>query len=219
MAGLLKHGPSRIVSPDLVMLKTSGPNVIADCNERKFYLRTDFVEKYPAAKALFERSRCENVITNKDLCENQECLYGEECDLDKGELYCFIASNKSRALLDPYWLGGPEKHTKRSHIRNVLIFTQDNFGAISKPLPSDQALTILEDGRPPSAAIGEISQPFYNPYNLTRNSERIQQQKRFYKRVLEHCPAHLININAGSPKDVQKVVVEICSGKGREVLR
>lgn len=219
IAGLLKHGPARIVSPDFVMLRATGPSVLADCIERKFYLKTDFVEKYPAAKSLFERSRCENVVTNKDLCENQECLYGEECDLDKGELYCFIGSNVSRALLDPYWLGGSEKHTKRSQIKNVLIFSQENFGTIEKELSPEQALAVLEDGRPPAAAVAQLSHPFYNPYVLVKNSERIQQQKRFYKRILERCPTHLINIAAAQPKDVQKAVIEICSGKGREVLR
>jgi hypothetical protein len=219
LAGLLKHGPAKIVSPDLVMMRVGGAVPTADCIERKFYMRTDFVEKYPAAAGLFERSRCENVVINKDQCENQECMMGEECALDKGELFCFIGSSKSRAMLDPYWLGGPDKHTKRAQLRNVLIFKNDGFGKIAEELSADKALQVLEEGRPAAAAVSEKSYPFYNPYVLVRTTDRTEQQKRFYRRLLEKTRAYSINIGAGAPKDVQKAIIEITAGKGREVLR
>lgn len=218
-AGLLKHGPAQLIGYDSMLLRVTGPAPIGECIERKFYMNTDFVEKYPAARTLFERSRCENVITNKELCQNRECLMAEECDLDKGEPFCFVASEKSRAMLDPYWLGGPQKHAKRARIDNVLIFRNDGAGRISEQIDPGRALQILEEGRPPAAVVTDKAYPFYNPYALVNTSERIDQQRRFYKRILERSQAYTINIGAGAPKDVQKSVIEICSGKGRQVLR
>ena len=219
LAGLLKYGSSRLVSPDSILARITGPAPIAECIERKFYMRTNFVEKYPAAGALFERSRCENVILNKEYCQNQECLMAEECDLDKGEPHCFIASGKSRAMLDPYWLGGPGKHIKRTRINNVLIFKNDGSGRISEQLDPGRALQILEEGRPPAHVVAEKAFPFFNPYSLAKTSERKDQQRRFYKRVLDRSKSYLINIGGGGPTDVRKAVIEICTGQGSQVLR
>jgi len=219
IAGLLKKGNTKIVSADLTFVRISGPAVVADSIERKFFMRTDFVEKYQPANVLFERSKCENVITSKEHCENNNCLLDDVCDLDKGEPYCFTASKNSKALIDPYWFGGPDKHTKRTQVKTVLIFKKDNFGQISEHLTSEQALKLLEDGRPPAEAVSELSYPFYNPYMLVKTTERIEQQKRFYKRMLDKCDCYLINIGAGSEKDVSKVISEITSGRGKEVLR
>jgi len=219
MAGLLKHGPAKIVSPDLALVRISGQSVLAECVERKFFMRTDFVEKYPAAGTLFERCRCENVVISKDTCENQECLYGEECDLDRGELYCFIASGNSRAMLDPYWIGGPDKHIKRTQVKTILIFKNDHFGPISEQLPIDQALRLLEEGRPPAQTVSAANHPFYNPYILAKTGDRLDLQRRFYKRMFEKCGCYLINIGAGTSKDVLKTTIDLCSGTGREVLR
>ena len=219
VAGLLKYGNTKIVSDDLSFIRISGAGVIADSIERKFYMPTDFVEHYPAAKTLFERSKCENVITSKDQCENNTCIYEDVCDLDKGEPYCFIASANSKAIVDPYWFGGPDKHTKRTHIKNILIFKRDHYGAISENLSTDKAMQILEDGRPPAEAVSELSHPFYNPYILVKTTDRREQQKRSYRRLLDRCKCIQINIGAGNPKDVQKVVLDIITGRGKEVLR
>ena len=219
IAGLLKQGPAKLVSPDLILTRVAGSSPMAECIERKFFMRTDFVEKYPAAIALFERSRCENVVTSKDMCRNQQCLLAEECDLDKGQPHCFIASRKSRAMVDPYWFGGPDKHIKRTRINNVLIFKNDGAGRITEEISPERALQILEEGRPPATIVAERSFPFFNPYTLVRTTERVDGQRRFYKRILERAKAFTVNIGAGAPKDVQSAVLEICTGRGREVLR
>ena len=219
IAGLLKHPNSKIVSSDIVFVRSIGPAITADCVERKFHMRTDFVEKFPGAKPLFERSKCENVITSKDRCENSPCLYRDDCELDKGEPFCFIASKNSWAMLDPYWIGGPQKHCKRTKVKTVLIFKKDNFGPIAEKLSAEQALRILENGQPPADAVSELSHPFYNPYLLVKTSERIELQKRGYKKILEKCNCFTINIGAGNPENVQKVIRDIVSGKGKEVLR
>jgi len=166
-----------------------------------------------------EKSKCENVEEAKDQCENSACLYEDICDLDKGEPYCFIASTDSRVMIDPYWFGGPEKHIKRTQVKTVLIFKKDNYGPVSEKLSPEKALQILEEGRPPVDAISELSHPFYNPYMLVKTTDRTEQQKRFYKRLLDKCECFLINTGAGSPKDVQKIIAEIAADRGKEVLR
>ena len=122
-------------------------------------------------------------------------------------------------MVDPYWFGGPEKHAKRTQVNTILIFQRNHSGAISERLTSQKALRILEDGRPPAETISELSQPFYNPYMLVRTTDRIEQQKRSYKKLLDRCECYQVNINAGKPKDVQKVVLDIITGRGKEVLR
>jgi aspartate/methionine/tyrosine aminotransferase len=219
LAGLLKYGKARLISDNFTLLRITGPAVMADCIERKYYMRTDFVEHYPAGVTLFAGSKCENVVTAKDQCENSACLIEDACDLDKGEPYCFIASNKSRVMIDPYWFGGPEKHAKRTQIKTVMVFQKDNYGSISEKLTKEKTLQVLEEGRPPAGAVSEISRPFYNPYILVKTTERIEQQKRFYKRLLDKCDCFRININAGKPEDVQKAILDIITGRGREVLR
>ena len=219
IAGMLKNSKARIVSDDLTFVRITSPAVIADSIERKFFMRTDFVERYPGAKTLFEKSKCENVAISKDQCENSACLYEDICDLDKGEPYCFIASTDSRVMIDPYWFGGPEKHIKRTQVKTVLIFKKDNYGPVSEKLSPEKALQILEEGRPPVDAISELSHPFYNPYMLVKTTDRTEQQKRFYKRLLDKCECFLINTGAGSPKDVQKIIAEIAADRGKEVLR
>ncbi|MCD6160983.1 MAG: aminotransferase class I/II-fold pyridoxal phosphate-dependent enzyme [candidate division Zixibacteria bacterium] len=219
VAGLLKQGKAKIVSDDIAFIRLSGPAVMADSIERKFYMPADFVERYPAARTLFERSKCENVVTLKEQCENTECLYDDSCVLDKGEPYCFIASSDSKVMLDPYWLGGQDKHTKRTQVKTVLIFKRDNFGQITEQVAPDRALQVLEEGRPPADAVSEHSHPFYNPYMLVKTTDRIEQQKRFYTRMLSKCDCYLINTGAGSPKEVQKALLNIVTGQGREVLR
>ncbi|MCP4583543.1 MAG: pyridoxal phosphate-dependent aminotransferase [candidate division Zixibacteria bacterium] len=219
LAGLISHGPSKIISPDLSLVRLSGAGVLAESIERKFFMRTDFIEKYPAAKPLLERCRCENVVTSKDMCENQDCHYSGECDLDRGEPYCFTASEKSRAMLDPYWLGGPEKHVKRAQVETIVLFKNDHFGPVSEELSPDQALRVLEEGRPPAQAVSATSHPFFNPYILTRTTDRHEQQKRFYRRMFEKCKCYQVNIGAAGPDEVRGAVLDLFSGSGREVLR
>lgn len=219
IAGLLKYGNCRIVSGDLTFARLSGAGAIGECVERKFYLRTDLTGHFPAAKELFERSKCENVVTAKDQCENDACIYEDICDLDRGEPYCFIASRNSRVMLDPYWLGGPERHIKRTQLKNVLIFKSDSGSAIATKIGADQALKILEEGRPPAAAVSAKNRPFFNPHILIATSERFEQQKRFYKKLLESCECHLINTRAAEPDKITRQIVDILAGSGREVLR
>lgn len=219
ISGLLKYPKAKLISPDIALIRQGGSGILADCIERKYFLRTDMVEKYPAFKTLFERSKCENVVSVKEQCDNGSCAYANECDLDRGEPYCFTGSRISRAMLDPYWIGGPDKHAKRTQIKTVMIFGGDYAGPIIDTLNTDQALRILEEGRPPAGAISERSQPFFNPYLMIKTTDRLDNQKRFYKRLLEKCEILSVNINAGSPDKVQQAIRDTLTGQGKSVLR
>jgi len=219
IAGLLKYGNCRIVSGDLTFGRISGAGAIGECVERKLYLRTELAGYLASAKELFERSKCENVVTSKDQCENEACIYDDTCDLDKGEPYCFIASRNSRVMLDPYWLGGPERHAKRAQLKTVLIFTEDSGNSAIAKIDSEQALKILEDGRPTAEAVSARSRPFFNPHLLVATSERLEQQKRFYKKLLASCECHLVNIRSAEPEKIARQVINIMAGSGTEVLR
>jgi len=219
ITGLLKHPRAKIVSPDVVLVRQGGSTPVADSIERKFYLPTEWVEKYPPFKPLFERSKCENVVAGKDLCENPNCAFAGECDLDRGEPLCFIGSPVSRAMLDPYWIGGPDKHSKRAQVKTVLIFKREDYGAAIEPLSAEQALKMLEDGRPPADEITEKSRPFYNHFLLDTGIERIELQKRFYRRLLEKCQTFSVNIGGAPADKVRQTIIETVTGQGRAVLR
>ena len=200
-ANLLGHPKSRIVADDVVFVRL-GADVTADTVERKFYMRTDFAEKYPDFASLFDKSKCENVITDRNECVNGPCQRQETCRLDKGSPFCYEASNVSRAMLDPYWIGGSNKHIKRTSLKWILLFKNDPVSpVISEPSPDD-AVRFCEEGLSQSGALR--SEPFFNQHILVKGSDRTESRRMFYKRLFEKVKPVFINIGAGSKDEIQR---------------
>ncbi|MBD3170637.1 MAG: aminotransferase class I/II-fold pyridoxal phosphate-dependent enzyme, partial [candidate division Zixibacteria bacterium] len=145
LAQLLRTEGIKLVSTDLSFVRFAGGAPVADTPERKFYFRTDFVKYYPDFIPLFERSKCENVVTTKEECDCDECRSGGNCDIDMGSPYNFAGSKKSFAMLDPYWIGGPEKHTKRTKLRKVVLLKNDGAGRLDETIDTETALRVVED--------------------------------------------------------------------------
>ena len=194
-AEMLKLKQSRLHSNDAIFIRYISNNALADVVERKLVISTDFMAKYPLLTHLFEKSKCENVVTSKDECANERCKNLDSCGLDRGEPYCFIAAKDSIAMLDPYWLGGPAKHVKRTSIKWVFIFTKDPISPTLSKLKPDDAIKLLEEGRSQNefGAIRNI--PFFNPHLLSRSMERMEQQKRYFSKLFAIAPCYLINSN------------------------
>jgi len=205
-ANLLRHPKSKIVADDTVFVRI-GADTIADSVERKFYMRTDFVEKYPDLAPLFDKSKCENVITDRAECSNGPCQQQDNCRLDRGSPFCYEASSVSRAMLDPYWIGGPEKHAKRTSLKWALLFKNDPISpTVSDPTP-EEAARFCEEGLAQSGAMR--SEPFFNPHILTKGSDRSDARRFFYQRMFSRVKPYFINIGKASKSEIQGRINEI----------
>jgi len=219
LADFLRMKEARLVSNDVVFVRYTGGQALADTPERKFYQRTDFVKHYPDVAPLFDRSKCENVVMKREECTNGSCQIQEDCRLDRGAPFCYEASDTSYAMLDPYWIGGPAKHAKRTSLRRIFLLSRDPVAPPIARLEPDEAIRILEEGRSETSTGGMRNEPFFNPHLLVRTPERIELQKRFYKRLFTVASVYAINTTTQSPREIQARIRHIISGKEAEGLR
>ena len=208
---LLEHPDAKLIAYDGVMVRYSAREVFADMPERKIYFKTKFVEKMPKIGQLLDRSKCENVITDKAECSNEPCLREDNCRLDRGKPFCYSAFGNSRAMLDPYWIGGTEKHRKRTSLKNVIILRDDALAPPTEKLSPKQAVDIMENGK--TGMTGGGNEGFFNPHLLVRNTDRIELQKRFLTRLFSIAKPYYINIGtSGGKKAMLEAVEEIVGG-------
>ena len=78
-ANLLRHPKSKLLTDDIAFVRFNSKEAIADTPERKLYMQTNFVEKYPDLAPLFDKSKCENVVTSRDECVNGPCQRLDNC--------------------------------------------------------------------------------------------------------------------------------------------
>lgn len=208
---LLQDKRFKLHSNDIFFVRFSGGRLLTDSAERKLYLPTTTVEAYPDFAPLFDNSKCENVITRKEDCQDSECLRLDDCRLDRGSPFCYKASKEAQVLLDPYWIDGPAKHVKRTSLRWMFILRYDTVSPPLVKLAAEDALRILETGE----SLGSRrtlspskSEPFYNPHLLVANEERMELQKNFFLRLLESISCYLFNSGVASADDIKKIVSE-----------
>jgi hypothetical protein len=138
LAGLLSRKDARLVATDFVCLRFLDLEIMADVPVRKLYLRTDLIEELPQLGRLFDKSKLENVVTKRDECGHEFCPDVDCCRIDRGTGYCYAASRESRAMLDPYWIGGTSGHAKRTSVGALVVLCRDTVSP---------AVTRLERGR------------------------------------------------------------------------
>ncbi|RCK72400.1 MAG: Aspartate aminotransferase [Ignavibacteriae bacterium] len=209
---LLKKPNVFLHSLDFSFVRYGGGFAAADNPERKIYIPTNTAELFDLLPKLFDKSKCENVVTKKEDCTNLDCLREGECRLDRGSPYCFKASKNSFAMLDPYWIGGMKKHIKRIDIRYVFILKNDPLSSAFIKLEPEEAIRILESGQT-SGISSEYSplhnQPFYNPYLLNTDTDRIELQKKFFKKLFKSAVCYSLNSGALSVGETEKYIYEI----------
>ena len=183
---------------DLIYTRYGGGFAAADQPERKIYMPTTTAGFIPRLSELFERSKCENVISTKEECQVETCPLGEDCTLDRGLPYCFLGSKISAAMLDPYWLGGMRKHVKRIDIGAVFILKYDPLGEPIRELPAEDAIQILSTGL--SSGPGAVGNPvpFYNPHLLVKSDERLEWQKRKFGKLFRTARVYQVNVAKAS---------------------
>ncbi len=218
-AELLKRKEVRLHSNDAVFIRYIAGDALADVVERKLIMRTDMVDKLPQLAPLFEKSDCENVVTSKDDCVRENCKRYDDCELDQGAPYCFIASSVSIGVVDPYWLGGPDKHVKRTSVKKVLVFRKDAISPTIIKLNPEDAVKFLEEGRSQNSYGAIQNVPFFNPHLLIRSMDRIELQKRYYRKLFDIAPCYIINTANESAKDIHARVMAIISGDESSALK
>lgn len=207
--GLLQDEQFRLHSNDFLFVRFAGGQASADSVERKLFMPTNTVEALPRLAPLFDNSKCENVITKKEDCLNEECLRLEDCRLDRGSPFCYKASKDAHALLDPYWIAGPAKHVKRTSLRWIFILRYDTMSPPVVECDPEDALRILESGQSlgtQRSLSPSKSQPFFNPHLLLASSERIDLQKNFFRRLLENTRCYLFNSGVASAEDLKRII-------------
>ncbi|MFQ6091795.1 MAG: aminotransferase class I/II-fold pyridoxal phosphate-dependent enzyme [bacterium] len=216
LAAFLRTKEVKLVSNDVVFIRYLGSEALADTPERKLYQRTDFVRFCPNFAPLFDRSKCENVVTKREECTNVPCQQQDSCRLDRGSPFCYEASDKSYAMLDPYWIGGPAKHTKRTSLRWVFLLSRDPVAPPIAKLKPEEAIKILEEGRSDTSTGGIRNEPFFNPHLLLRTPERIELQKRLFGRLFKAASVYGVNTTVHSARAIQTRIRHIITGNEAE---
>lgn len=215
---LLQRDNVRLHSNDFITVRYAARQAVADVVERKFLFPTDSVEHFPSLADLFDRSKCENVIVNKEECTNEPCMRGENCRLDRGVPFCYTAFKGSRAMLDPYWIGGPEKHVKRTNIRRVLIFNKDPLAPTIKRMEVDDAMSMLEQGTSSSSSGGYRSMPFFNPHFIVRTADRVELQRRNFRKLFNIADVYQVNVTREPFEQIQQRLCHLLAGNEQEAL-
>ncbi|MBN1449033.1 MAG: pyridoxal phosphate-dependent aminotransferase [Bacteroidetes bacterium] len=202
-------------SYDYLFVRYGGGYAAADNPERKIYMPTKAVSAYDGLAKLFDKSKCENVITKVEDCRNERHKLEESCPLNSGAPYSYDCAKKSHAMLDPYWLGGMSRHVKRIDIRHVFILRNDPVTSAVQKLGLEDALHLVESGYPAGTSTGGKQYPFYNPHLLVKSDERMELQKRFFTKLFQSADVYQLNAGTATLTDMVQQVLNLVSGNGR----
>jgi len=209
---LLEDDDARFLTNDWVFVRYRGSEAVADAPERKFYFKTSVTKNFPRFERIFDRSKCENVVTKRSEWTNTKELT-DECPLDLGEPYCYWGSKESRALVDAAWINGPQNYTKRSRLKTVIMLTCDPNGPAVEKLSADEALDYITEGKyrvPTGVGMGPFkSQPFFNPYMMTSSVDQEDLQRRNFHQLFRVARAYKINVAAIPPEALKARVREL----------
>ena len=211
-ARLLEDDKSRFVTNDWVFVRYRGDEAIADAPERKFYFKTSIAEKFPRYARIFDRSKCENVVTSRADWTNMKAL-GDECPLDLGDPYCYWGSKDSRAMIDPAWINGPQRYVKRTRLKTVVMLTCDPNGPAVEKLSQEKALEYITAGNyrvPEGGGMSPfMTQPFFNPYMLAATADQEDLQRRNFHQLFRVAAAYKVNIAAMPPEALKARIREL----------
>ena len=209
LAGLLSRPEVKLNSINGFMVTQNNGTPIAESLERKFLVRTNIVKGMPELASVFDRSKLENVITDKFECPTENCEIRNDCIIDEGRLGCYIASRYSFGLLDPLWIGGREKHRETVPVTKLILFLKDAALPKVSRLSADDALRRLEDGVHHTDRGGLLTKPFFNFHRLVNDPVHVSHLVSQWKTLLSTVPAYLINTGRLTKSEAQTAIWEI----------
>jgi len=209
---MLEDGEASFVTNDWVFVRYRGSDAVADAPERKFYIKTSVAKNLPRYTRIFDRSKCENVVTNRADWTNMKELV-DECPLDLGEPYCYWGAKDSRAMVDPAWIGGPARCVKRTRLKTVALLHHEPNGPAIEPLDPETALDYVTEGKyryPTGAGMSPYQvQPFFNPYMLGSSADQEDLQRRNFHQLLRVAKAYKVNVGAIPPEALKARIREL----------
>ena len=175
--------------------------------ERSLYMRTETQLAKPRLRKIFDESRCENIMMQKDKCEFTEgatgCrITGAKCVFNDGFDWCYYAFGNSRSLVPRERLFGKDKVADEATIRVLALLRRDETSPAEVKLDATKAVEVLRKGdymiRPgagPRESWGKLSsEPWYNPYLLHLDNAR---QARFFHDMISKFGVKCILLNTG----------------------
>ena len=209
---MLEDEDARFLTNDWVFARYRGNDAIADAPERKFYLKTNIAKTFPRYDRIFDRSKCENVVTTRADWTNMKELE-DECPLDLGEPYCYWGSDGSRALVDPAWIGGPNKYVKRSRLKTIVLLSHDPNAPAVEKLSQEEALDLITEGKyrvPTGAGMSPFkTQPFFNPYLPATSVDQEDLQRRNFHQLLRVAKAFKVNVGSIPPEALKSRIKDL----------
>jgi len=187
--GLMQLPDGKIHSDDWCFIQYKKGLAMADISERKFYIRTDMVKSFPSLAPILDRCKCENVADDD-----------------------YTSFGNSRAILNPEWIGGPDKFVERAVVKSVILLRRDPQSPAEVKLPPEDAIRVLEQGKYQVLSgawsnVGEFGyESFYNPYLLVKRPE---VQKNFFRRLFEVAPCHILNTGVETVEESQSRIRRI----------
>jgi hypothetical protein len=175
--------------------------------ERSLYMRTETQLAKPRLRKIFDESKCENIVTEKEKCEFTEgqsgCkITGARCVFDDDFDRCYYAFGNSRALVPREKIFGQDKVADEARVRMLVLLRRDEKNPAEVKLGAKEAIEVLRKGdymiRPgagPKETWGKISsEPWYNPYLLHLDHEK---QAQFFRDMIYRFGVKCILLNTG----------------------
>ena len=210
---MLQDNDAGFVTNDWLFARYRGSDAVADAPERKFYVKTGIAREFPHFERVFDRSKCENVVMKRSDWTNTKLGSNEENPLDMGAPYCYWGSLGSRALVDPAWIGGPQKYAKRTKLKTVVFLYNDPNGPTVEPMSAEAALDYVTEGAyrlPTGAGLGPIEkQSFFNPYMLVKSVDQDDLQRRNFHQLFRVAKAYKVNVATIPPEALKARIREL----------
>ncbi len=181
--GLMELPDGKILSDDWIFLQYKKGLAMADIAERKFYVRTDMVKSFPYLEPILRRCKCENVIDGD-----------------------FTKFPNARAILNPEWIGGPDKFVERAVVKAVILLRRDRESPAEVRLEPDEAVEILEKGRYQILSgagdnVGDFGEEaYYNPYLMVK---RPHLQRAFFRELFSSTICYILNTGVENVEQTQ----------------
>ena len=204
--GLLREEAAKIHGIDLLHVRISGHEAVGDVLERKMFVPTNIVKVVPEFEELLRRSLCFNVVESRDECENHECKI-EDCPLERGGAYCFIASKRSYSIVDPFWIGSSKKHTRRVNISYVFILLPEHGDGVPEPVNPEDGVRILE-----RISAADDNSLFLNPHAVVRNDDEKEYLKKGFYMLFNCAQPFILKMKGADYKavlsEIKKIVLD-----------
>jgi hypothetical protein len=208
---LMEAPRGKIVGDDWVYIDhTEGQklgHLVGRQPEKSLYMRTESQLNKEWLRKLFDKNKCENVITSKSKCEFTVGATGcklndAKCVFDEGYQWCYYAFGNSRALVPREQLFGKDKVADEARIRLLVLLRRDETSPAEVKLDADTAIRVLRKGeymiRPgagPKETWGHLgAEPWYNPYLLHLDHAR---QEEFFRAMISKFNVNCLLLNTG----------------------